>query len=116
MAAQTITGAAESEQALLEMLCEAARQRLAAQLLEGTTPEDCGSAFPCAAALLAAADFCACRCGSDTVTSFTAGDLSVQESGGERADTAARSMRETARLMMAPYTADGAFCFRGVQG
>ena len=114
--AKAITGAEELEETLLEMLCEAAEQRLTTQLREGVTPEDCGSAFPCAAALLAAADLCSCRCGTDAITSFTAGDLSIQGRDAEKADAMARGMRETARAMMAPYTTDGAFCFRGVQG
>ena len=114
--AKAITGAEESELTLLEMLCEAAWQRLTAQLLEGVAPEDCGTAFPCAVALLAAADLWSCRCGTDTVTSFTAGDLSIQGKDAEKAKAVAQSMRETARTMMAPYTTDGAFCFRGVQG
>ena len=82
----------------------------------GVAPEDCGTAFPCAVALLAAADLWSCRCGTDTVTSFTAGDLSIQGKDAEKAKAVAQSMRETARTMMAPYTTDGAFCFRGVQG
>lgn len=114
--AKTITGAEETELTLLEMLCEAARQRLAAQLLAGVAPEDCGTAFPCAAALLAAADFWTCRSGTDAVTSFTAGDLSIQGKDSEKTNAVAKSMRETARTIMAPYTMDEAFCFRGVQG
>ena len=47
------------DRALLEPLCNAAVRAWTARLREGLTAEDCGEAFPCAAAFTAAADLAA---------------------------------------------------------
>ena len=48
--ARIVSGAGETEEALLESLCQAARLRWEGRLRQGLTPEDCGRAFACAAA------------------------------------------------------------------
>ncbi len=44
-------GPGEAEEALLELLCQAAEQVGESGLRPGMTTEDCGKAFPCAVAL-----------------------------------------------------------------
>ena len=72
--ARELSGAGEAEEALLELLCQAAEQQWEKWLRPGMTTEDCGKAFPCAVAFTAAADLAvkacpasqraACPCGS----------------------------------------------------
>ena len=57
--ARELSGAGEAEEALLELLCQAAEQQWEKRLRPGLTAEDCGKAFPCAVAFTAA-----CPCGS----------------------------------------------------
>ena len=78
------------------------------------SPEDCG-AFPCAAALLAAAGLLPCRDGGD-VERFTAGEVSLQTGGNGGLCAAAGLLRRQAAAMMAPYWADDSFAFAGVRG
>ena len=59
--ARTVSGAGEAETALLEALCQAAEAAWTGRLREGVAAEDCGTAFPCAAAFTAAADLAAGR-------------------------------------------------------
>ena len=92
---------------LLRPLCQAAEREMAGRLREGLSPEACGPAFPVAAAWLVLAGL---EAGTDGVTSFSAGDLTVH-TGGDGAG----AMRRQAERLMAPYLADG-FAFRGVLG
>ena len=105
--AQTVSGAGEAEQALLEALCGAAELAWTARLRAGVTAEDCGAAFACAAAFTAAADLAA---GSGGVESFTAGEVSV------KTRDAAAELRRTAERLMAPYAEAEDFSFKGVRG
>ena len=57
--ARELSGAGEAEEALLELLCQAAEQQWEKRLRPGMTTEDCGKAFPCAVAFTAAADLAA---------------------------------------------------------
>ena len=109
--ALAVSGAGETETALLEALCAAAEGDWTARLQSGVTPEDCGAAFRCAAAYTAAADWTAGR--GDEVSSFTAGEVSVR--GRSAAETAA-GLRQTASRLMAPYARSADFSFRGVRG
>ena len=59
---------------LLRPLCQAAEREMAGRLREGLSPEACGPAFPVAAAWLVLAGL---EAGTDGVTSFSAGDLTV---------------------------------------
>ena len=51
--ARELSGAGEAEEALLELLCQAAEQQWEKRLRPGMTTEDCGKAFPCAVAFTA---------------------------------------------------------------
>ena len=88
--ARTISGAGEAETALLDALCQAAEAAWQRRLPEDRTPEDCGTAFSCAAAFTAAADLAAGRSGS-AVASFKAGDVSVESRNGADGARAAES-------------------------
>lgn len=113
--AGAIVQPSEEEKPLLTALCAAAEAELARRLREGLSPEDCGDAFPCAAALLAAAGLLPCRSGGD-VEQFSVGDVSLRTGGGSHVCEAAAAMRRQAASMMAGYWGDDAFAFLGVQG
>ena len=112
--AKAIVRPAEEEEALLDALCTAAEAELTGRLREDVSPEDCG-AFPCAAALLAAAGLLPCRDGGD-VERFTAGEVSLQTGGNGGLCAAAGLLRRQAAALMAPYLADDSFAFAGVRG
>lgn len=111
--ARAAASPSEAEDALLEALCTAAEAQLTARLRKGVTAADCGDAFPCAAALLAAAGLLPCR-GADGVEQFTAGDVSIR-TGGSGCEAGA-ALRAQAAALMAPYWEDGGFAFMGVRG
>ena len=113
--ARELSGAGEAEEALLELLCQAAEQQWEKRLRPGMTTEDCGKAFPCAVAFTAAADLAAAR-GGDRVSGFTAGSVSVQVQSPAEAGTQAAELRRTAQRLMAPFAVPDDFCFRGVRG
>lgn len=113
--ASAIVQPSEAERPLLEALCTAAEEDMRRRLREETTPEDCGDAFLCAAALLAAAGLLPCRSGGD-VEQFTVGDVSIRTGGGGQVCQAAAAMRRQAASLMAPYCGDGEFAFQGVRG
>lgn len=112
--AQKLGHVEERDMEVLETLCAAAEQELMGWLKEGVSPEDCGGAFPLAAAWLALA----ARAGSqaDGVERFTAGEVSVQLKGGQDAAARREALRLQARQVMGPYIRDGRFVFRGVPG
>ena len=97
---------------LLRPLCQAAEREMAGRLREGLSPEACGPAFPVAAAWLVLAGL---EAGTDGVTSFSAGDLTVRAREDRTGDACARSLQSQAERLMAPYLPDG-FAFRGVLG
>ena len=104
-------GASESQREVLEPLCAAAESALAAQLRPGITPESCADAFAVCAAWMALDGLYAAGGGSG-VTSFTAGDVSIQTgNGGETG-----GLTEQIQRLMAPYLRDGGFYFQGVTG
>ena len=99
----------EDNEALLEIVCNAAVSSLEARLRDELTPEDCLSDFITAAGMYALAAM------SDIgdwgqVEQFTAGDVTVRRgnSGG-----AANYLRTQADLLMAPYMKQP-FLFTGV--
>ena len=100
---------------VLEALCTAAEAEMTQRLQEGVTPEDCGDAFSCAAALLAAAGLLPCRSGGEA-EQFTVGDVSVKTGSGGQVCEAAAAMRRQAASIMAPYWGDSEFAFQGVRG
>lgn len=113
--ARELSGAGEAEEALLELLCQAAEQQWEKRLRPGMTTEDCGKAFPCAVAFTAAADLAAAR-GGEGVSGFTAGSVSVQARSPAEAGTQAAELRCTAWRLMAPFAVPGDFAFQGVRG
>ena len=111
-----VSGAGEAEQALLEALCSAARQRWALRLRQGVTEENCGTAFACAVAFSAAADLMAGGRNGAGVSGFTAGEISVKCAGSAEQTAAAKTLRQTAERLMAPYAEADDFSFKGVRG
>lgn len=106
-------GAAQEKEELLLALIETVQGQLAGQLREGISPEDCGSAFPLAAAMTAMERLSALAGGGDEVTSFTAGELTIRrESGKSQTGNLSRQARE----LLAPWLGDTGFVFRGVDG
>lgn len=104
-------GASESQREVLEPLCAAASEALTAQLRPGVTPQDCADAFAVCAAWMAL-DGLSAAGGNGEVTSFTAGDVSIQTGGsGDTGGLTAQIQR-----LMAPYLRDGGFYFQGVTG
>ena len=110
--AQTISGARDTEASLLELLCTAQEQAWS-ERLRGITAEECAEAFCCACAFSAVAGLLAGR-GGDGASSFRAGDVSVRRASGTETRTASESLCAQAERLMAPYTAEDAFSFRGV--
>ena len=95
------------EDVLLRALCRASKATLAARLRSGITPEDCRADFIAAGSLFALA---ALSEGDSGPERFTAGDLTIQRSGGS---AAARCLRSQAELILMPYVRD-CFAFLGV--
>ena len=113
--AAVIAQAGEEETPLLEALCTAAEAQTAQRLRKGCTAGDCGDAFCCAAAMLAAAGMLTCRGGGD-VEQMQAGDVSLRLGTGGGACEAAAVLRRQSALLMAPYWEDDGFAFAGVRG
>lgn len=112
--ASVIAQAGEEEIPLLEALCTAAEAQTAQRLREGCAVGDCGDAFCCAAAMLAAAGMLTCRSGGE-VEQMQAGDVSLRLGSGGACEAAAVLRRQSA-LLMAPYWEDDGFAFAGVRG
>ena len=112
--ASVIAQAGEEEIPLLEALCTAAEAQTAQRLREGCTAGDCGDAFCCAAAMLAAAGLLPCR-ENGGVEQFTAGDVTIRTGGSDGCGDGA-SLRRQAALLMADYWKDDGFAFVGVKG
>lgn len=113
--AAVIVQPTEAEQPLLSALCTAAEAELGRRLRDGVRPEECGDAFLCAAALLAAAGLLPCRSGGD-VEQFSVGDVSIRTGSSGQVCEAAAAMRRQAASMMAAYCGDNEFAFLGVRG
>ena len=108
-------GAGEDQEELLLPLVQAVERQLAERLREGTAPEDCGPAFPLAAAMTAMDRLAVVTGGGGGgVTSFTAGDLTIRQEAGSGGQ--AGSLTEQANRLLAPWLADRGFCFQGVSG
>lgn len=112
--ASAIVRPAGDECPLLRAMCTAAMTELAGRLRTGVEPGDCGDAFVCAAALLAASRMLPCRSGGD-VEQFSVGDVSVR-TGGSGISGAADAMRRQAESMLTAYCGDSEFAFLGVKG
>lgn len=114
--AKELSRARQSEESVLEKLCEAACAEVRGRLREGIDEEDCAAAFTCACAWLAAAGLLAARGGGEEIASLRAGDVSVTTRTGNECGESAGCLRRQAWELMAPYVTDSGFCFCGVQG
>lgn len=103
-------GAGEDRDALLQPLAQAAWEQLKTKLRPGVTEVDCGGVFPLAAAMLVM-DTLGEMTGDSQVTSFTAGEVSIRKE-----NHGSGSLVRAARQMLAPWTTDDGFAFRGVRG
>ena len=112
--AKTVGQVSAEEEGVLLSLCRAAETELSGQLKEGCAAENCRGAFVIAAAWLALAGLCVSRQSGESISAWTAGDVSVR--GRENAGEQAAVYRAQARRLMAPYIEDGEFAFRGVRG
>lgn len=112
--ARRMSSATEAEERSLEALCAASAESWSLRLRPGVTPEQCGSAYLCAAAFSAAAGLLLLRDGIGGGLNFTAGDVSVSHPAGAAARTV-QALREQAERLMAPYAAPDDFAFRGVR-
>ena len=108
--AQALCGPGQDE-TVLRTLCESACRALDWRLKDGLEPEDCGGAYPLAAAWMAM-DWLRGSQGMDGVTYLSAGDLTVRrEGGGDDGNLSQRALG-----IMAPFLQDTGFVFRGVKG
>ena len=104
-------GGTGQDEAVLRTLCQNACNMLDRRLKDGLTAEDCGDAYPLAAAWIAL-DWLRGGQGMDGVTYLSAGDLTVRREGGGDDGALARRARE----LMGPFLRDDGFVFRGVKG
>ena len=102
-------GAPEDREELLIPLAEAAARDLAGRLKKGVVPENCGPAFPLAAAMVAVEGLEGAA-GGGRVTAFSAGEVTIRtERGGCALST-------QAQRLLAPWLEETGFAFRGVAG
>lgn len=113
--AMTVGQIPEEMEEQLTVLCAGAVEMLRGRLKAGVGAEDCAPALVLAAAWTALADLCMGEC-ADRVESFTAGAVTVRQSGGDGALARSRGLREQAERVMAPYVNEQGFAFRGVRG
>lgn len=107
-------GAGQEE--LLLPLALAVKEQLAGRLKEGVSPEDCGTAFPLAAAMVVMDRLSAATGGGGggEITSFTAGDLTIRKEAGSGGTS--RTLSAQAEGLLFPWLRDDGFVFRGVEG
>lgn len=105
-------GASEDQEELLLPLVQAVSSQLAARLRDGTVPEDCGPAFPLAAAMTAMDQLSGMLGSGDEVASFTAGDLTIRKESGSRS----KALSAQAERLLTPWLAGSRFVFQGVEG
>ena len=104
-------GGAGQDETVLRTLCRNACDMLDRGLRDGLTAEDCGEAYPLAAAWIAL-DWLRGGQGMDGVTYLSAGDLTVRREGSGDDGSLSRRARE----LMGPFLRDDGFVFRGVKG
>ena len=112
--AQAVGAVSDSQQAALEALCRMAETEMTGRLRDGVTPEDCGPAFVLGCAWLALAALAGGQYSDGA--EFTAGSVTIRESGGSQACERAAALRLQAETVMSPYLKDRGFLFRGVEG
>ena len=99
----------ETDEGLLEVLCDAACRKLDGMLAPGVKPGDCAEVYLPAAAWLALAWM---KDGTnwEGVTSLSAGDMKVSCQGD------GKGLEGRALALMAPWLKDENFVFAGVRG
>lgn len=103
----------EATEGRLTRLAQVAAEGFLARLRPGVTLADCGGALALAAGWTALADYQ--MGGGEEVESFTAGDVTVRQSGGGTAQ--GEALRRRAQKVMAPYArGEEPFAFQGVRG
>lgn len=105
----------EEEEETLNLLCQAALDAWKCRLLPAITVEECEVALIPACAWTALAGFLVGSQAADPLLSFTAGELSVRYGETDKKEAGNRLLTQAERLM-ASYTKDEHFCFRGVRG
>lgn len=105
---------AQEDDEALELLCAQAERELLGRLHKDVTVADCESAFVLAAAWLALAGLCGAQAAEEGAD-FTAGSLTIRQSGKSPMERSA-GLRRQAEQIMGPYLADRGFVFRGVAG
>lgn len=113
--AQAISGSTDAEQTLLDLLCTAAEKEWSGRLRDGVLAENCEESYTCAAAFTAVARLIGSRSGKNSVSSFTAGSVSVSSLSGKETTAAAAALQSQAEQIMAPYVEEADFSFRGVR-
>lgn len=110
-------GAVQDREELLLPLVQAVSEQLSRRLREGVAPEDCGPAFPLAAAMTVMERLSAVTGGGSggEVTSFTAGDLTIRRENGNSGQSG-KSLSAQAEELLAPWLGDTGFVFQGVEG
>ena len=112
--AKCVTGIQEQEEDYLSTLCAMERGRLEKRLKEPLTTEN-RSAFICAAAWMAAADYFGGKSGTGAA-SWSAGDVKVQEKDASAWNAASENLRRAAKTLMEEHLEDEGFSFLGVRG
>ena len=108
-------GGREEDEEILRTLCQVAEVELVGWLRTGVSVEDCGEAFPLAAAYWALAGLSAAG-QQGAVEFFTAGNVTIRRGSGGSAAAQAGALREQAERLLSPWTKDGGFCFQKVMG
>lgn len=106
-------GAAQNREELLLPMAQAVEAQLGGRLKEGVAPEDCGTAFPIAAAMMVMDRLSVLTNGGDGVTSFTAGELTVRRETGTQGE---KSLTRLGEELLAPWLGTVGFAFFGVAG
>ena len=102
-------GGGEDEETL-RTVCQSACQTLDRRLRPGVTAQDCGGAYPLAAAWIAL-DRLRAGQGWSGVTALSAGDMTVRREAGD-----GEALTRKAMELMAPWLRDEGFVFLGVKG
>lgn len=106
---------AEQQVPVLRRVCEAAGNELLLRMREGISPEAIQPIFVSAAGILALSMYIQLS-GTDEVSAFSAGNLSVSRCTQAQIVESAHMLRRQAENMLAAYLVDNGFDFRGVRG
>lgn len=109
VALAAVLGRKEESEAL-SVLCAEAERELKGRLRADLTAEECGDAFPLAAAWLALAKLCAAE--EDEVESLTAGDVTIRR---RESEYRRKALELQAEQVIKPYIKDEGFSFVGVR-